>query len=84
MTAPANWWIGPDLDELPVAPLPTPPATPPTPAPILWMRPSPRYDTPEQPEHSAAFRAVVTAFAFVATLAIAPGIAQWAAERIHP
>lgn len=77
MNAPANWHH--DLDELPVAPLPAPPAPPPRPAPIIWMRPSPRYDTPDETQHSPAFRAVVTVFAFVATLAIVPGIAAWLA-----
>lgn len=72
---PQNWHH--DLDELPVAPLPAPPASP---APIVWMRPSPVYTEPApEREHSPAFRAVVTAFAFVATLAIAPGIAAWLA-----
>jgi hypothetical protein len=45
------------------------------------MREAPTYRHPNQPavEHSPAFRVVATAFAFVATLAIVPGVAAWLA-----
>lgn len=73
MSAPlTNWWLdAPDVPQ----------ARPEPPAPIVWMREAPTYRHPDQPaeEHSPAFRAVVTVFAFVATLAIVPGIAAWLA-----